>query len=96
MEGLLKQLVRLEGFAASMLLTTAGAALFVSALVFALSFRLRRREFTTLEDIGVSRVSLVSVKTIEILLIALLALVIAASLYGLAVWAAPVVMRMAV
>lgn len=96
MEGLLKQLVRLEGFAASMLLTTAGAALFVSALVFALSFRLRRREFTTLEDIGVSRVSLISVKTLEILLIALLALVIAASLYGVAVWAAPLVMRMAV
>ena len=96
MEGLLKQIVRLEGFAASMLLTTAGAALFVSALVFALSFRLRHREFTTLEDIGVSRVSLISVKTLEILLIALLALVIAASLYGLAVWTAPMVVRIAV
>ena len=96
MEGLLTQLVRLEGFAAAMLLTTAGAALFVSALVFALSFRLRKREFTTLEDIGVSRVSLLSVKTLEIGLIALFALMIASALYALAIWAAPAVMRMAV
>jgi putative ABC transport system permease protein len=96
MEGLLTQLVRLEGFATTMLLTTAGAALFVSALVFALSFRLRRREFTTLEDIGVSRVALLSVKTLEIVLIALLAMGIAALLYAVAAWAAPLVMRMAV
>ncbi|MBK8039898.1 MAG: hypothetical protein IPK22_22610 [Verrucomicrobiaceae bacterium] len=96
MEGLLTQLVRLEGFATTMLLTTAGAALFVSALVFALSFRLRKREFTTLEDIGVSRGSLLSVKTLEIVLIALLAMVIAAMLYAVAAWAAPLVMRMAI
>lgn len=96
MEGLLTQLVRLEGFATTMLLTTAGAALFVSALVFALSFRLRKREFTTLEDIGVSRVSLLSVKTLEIVLIALLAMGIAVLLYAVAAWAAPLVMRMAV
>ncbi len=96
MEGLLTQLVRLEGFATTMLLTTAGAALFVSALVFALSFRLRKREFATLEDIGVSRGSLLSVKTLEIGLIALLAMGIAALLYAMAAWAAPLVMRMAV
>ena len=96
MEGLLTQLVRLEGFATTMLLTTAGAALFVSALVFALSFRLRKREFTTLEDIGVSRGSLLSVKMLEIVLIALLAMGIAALLYAVATWAAPLVMRMAV
>jgi putative ABC transport system permease protein len=96
MEGLLTQLVRLEGFATTMLLTTAGAALFVSALVFALSFRLRKREFTTLEDIGVSRVSLIRVKSLEIVLIALFAMGIAALLYAVAVWAAPLIMRMAV
>ncbi len=96
MEGLLTQLVRLEGFATTMLMTTAGAALFVSALVFALSFRLRKREFTTLEDIGVSRVSLICVKSLEIVLIALFAMGIAALLYGAAVWAAPLIMRMAV
>jgi putative ABC transport system permease protein len=96
MEGLLTQLVRLEGFATTMLLTTAGAALFVSALVFALSFRLRKREFTTLEDIGVSRVSLIRVKSLEIVLVALFAMGIAALLYAAAVWAAPLIMRMAV
>ena len=96
MEGLLTQLVRLEGFATTMLLTTAGAALFVSALVFALSFRLRKREFTTLEDIGVSRVSLIRVKSLEIVLIALFAMGIAALLFAAAVWAAPLMMRMAV
>jgi len=96
MEGLLTQLVRLEGFATTMLLTTAGAALFVSALVFALSFRLRKREFTTLEDIGVSRVSLIRVKSLEIVLIALFAMGIAALLYAVANWAAPLIMRMAV
>jgi len=96
MEGLLTQLVRLEGFATTMLLTTAGAALFVSALVFALSFRLRKREFTTLEDIGVSRVSLIRVKSLEIVLIALFAMGIAALLFAAAVWAAPLIMRMAV
>ncbi len=95
MEGLLTQLVRLEGFATTMLLTTAGAALFVSALVFALSFRLRKREFTTLEDIGVSRVSLIRVKSLEIVLIALFAMGIAAVLYAVTVWAAPLIMRMA-
>ncbi|MBL9131977.1 MAG: hypothetical protein JNG86_12300 [Verrucomicrobiaceae bacterium] len=95
MEGLLTQLVRLEGFATTMLLTTAAAALFVSALVFALSFRLRRREFTTLEDIGVSRVSLVTVKTLEIMFIVLFATAIAAALYSAASWAAPALLRMA-
>jgi putative ABC transport system permease protein len=95
MEGLLTQLVRLEGFATTMLLTTAGAALFVSALVFALSFRLRRREFTTLEDIGVSWGSLVTVKSLEIVLIAIFAAGIAAMLYAATVWAAPVLLRIA-
>jgi putative ABC transport system permease protein len=95
MEGLLTQLVRLEGFAATMLLTTASAALFVSALVFALSFRLRQREFATLEDIGVSRLSLITVKALEVLLIAVLAVLIAGVLYGAAVSSASWLLRLA-
>jgi putative ABC transport system permease protein len=95
MESLLTQLVRLEGFATTMLLITAAAALFVSALVFALSFRLRRREFGTLEDIGVSQVSLTTVKLLEILLIAAFATGIAAVLYATALWSAPALLRMA-
>ncbi|MBE7496097.1 MAG: ABC transporter permease [Verrucomicrobiaceae bacterium] len=95
MESLLTQLVRLEGFATTMLLITAAAALFVSTLVFALSFRLRRREFGTLEDIGVSRVSLATVKLLEILLIAAFATGIAVVLYATALWSAPALLRMA-
>jgi putative ABC transport system permease protein len=95
MEALLKQLVRLEGFASTMLLATASAALFISALVFALSFRLRKQEFNTLEDIGVSRLSVIKVKALEIILIALVAAIIASSLYAATLSAAPLVMRMA-
>lgn len=95
MESLLTQLVRLEGFATTMLLITAAAALFVSTLVFALSFRLRRREFGTLEDIGVSQVSLTTVKLLEILLIAAFATGIAVVLYATALWSAPALLRMA-
>lgn len=96
MEALLTQLVRLEGFAASALLITATAALLVTALVFALSFRLRRREFQTLEDVGVSRVALLSVQVLEIVLIAVAAAVIGAWLLSVASYAAPYLLRMVV
>lgn len=95
MESLLAQLVRLEGFAASALLLTATAALFVTALVFALSFRLRLREFKTLEDVGVSRTSLITVKVLEITFIGLAAVLIGLLLLSFASVAAPHLLRMA-
>ncbi|MDI1310509.1 ABC transporter permease [Prosthecobacter sp.] len=95
MEALLTQLVRLEGFAASALLLTATAALLVTALVFALSFRLRQREFATLEDVGVSRVSLISVKVLEVLIVGLVAAVIGAVLLSGSSFAAPYLLRWA-
>jgi putative ABC transport system permease protein len=95
MEALLAQLVRLEGFAATALLLTATAALFVTALVFALSFRLRLREFKTLEDVGVSRRSLITVKVLEITFIGLAAIVIGLLLLLLASFLAPHLLRMA-
>lgn len=95
MEALLTQLVRLEGFAASALLLTATAALLVTALVFALSFRLRQREFATLEDVGVSRVSLISVKVLEVLIIGLAAAVIGLLLLQFSSFAAPHLLRWA-
>ncbi|MDZ4405932.1 ABC transporter permease [Prosthecobacter sp.] len=95
MESLLAQLVRLEGFAASALLLTATAALFVTALVFALSFRLRQREFATLEDVGVSRLSLVTVKVLEILFVGVAAVLIGLLLLLLASFAAPHLLRWA-
>lgn len=95
MESLLAQLVRLEGFAASALLLTATAALFVTALVFALSFRLRQREFATLEDVGVSRLSLITVKVLEIVIVGVVASVLGLLLLTLASFAAPHLLRMA-
>lgn len=95
MEALLTQLVRLEGFAASALLLTATAALLVTALVFALSFRLRQREFATLEDVGVSRVSLISVKVLEVLIIGLAASVLGLLLLQFSSFAAPHLLRWA-
>jgi putative ABC transport system permease protein len=94
-EALLTQLVRLEGFAASALLVTATAALLVTALVFALSFRLRQREFATLKDVGVSRVSLISVKVLEVLIVGLVAAVIGLLLLQFSSFAAPHLLRWA-
>lgn len=95
MESLLAQLVRLEGFAASALLITATAALFVTGLVFALSFRLRSREFKTLEEVGVSRASLITVKVLEIAFIGLAAVVIGLLLLSVASFLAPHLLRTA-
>ncbi len=95
MESLLVQLVRLEGFAAGALLLTAAAALSVTALVFALSFRLRRREFMTLEDVGVSRRALASVKVLETAFIGLAAILLGLLLLALASFLAPHLLRMA-
>ena len=95
MGALLTQLVRLEGFAASALLLTATAALLVTALVFALSFRLRQREFATLEDVGVSRLSLLSVKVLEILIVGLVAVLIGLLLLSFSSFAAPHLLRWA-
>jgi putative ABC transport system permease protein len=95
MESLLAQLVRLEGFAASALLITASAALFVTGLVFALSFRLRSREFKTLEEVGVSRASLITVKVLEIAFIGLAAVVIGLLLLSVASLLAPHLLRTA-
>ena len=47
--------------------------LLIAGLVFALSFKMRHREFATLEDIGVSRGTLVMVKVFEVLMIGVLA-----------------------
>jgi putative ABC transport system permease protein len=93
MAALLAQLVRLEGFAASALLLTATAALFVTALVFALSFRLRQREFATLEDVGVSRFSLITVKVLEIVIVGVAASVLGVLLLTFASLAAPHLLR---
>ena len=52
------------------------AVLLIAALVFALSFKLRRREFATLEDVGISRTTLNLVKLFEIVIVGLAAAVV--------------------
>lgn len=69
LDRLLKTLFRFESLALGTLALTGVAALGIATLVFALSFRMRRREFATLEDIGIPSISLTLVKAIEILLI---------------------------
>lgn len=78
--GLLDTLFRIEGAAISALLLVGLAAAMVAAVVFALSFKLRRREFATLEDIGVRAGTLGLVKLYEMGLVLLAASVIAAAL----------------
>ena len=69
-------------------------ALLVCGLVFGLSFRLRRDQFTTLEEIGVSRAALRGVKLTEIALVLILAAGLAAVGVALVAAAAPTLVRL--
>jgi putative ABC transport system permease protein len=69
LDALLASLFQAERFALLLLVALGLAVLLITALVFALSFRLRRREFATLEDIGVARSTVLFVKALEILLV---------------------------
>jgi putative ABC transport system permease protein len=83
MDALLATLLPVERLALMVFAATSLVVLLIAALVFALSFKLRRREFATLEDIGVSRGSLFAVKALEMLMVGLLALVIIAATWSL-------------
>lgn len=85
---LMQTLFRVERLVQLVLALVAVGALAVAALVFALSFRLRRREFQTLEDIGISRTALLASKTLEVLLTALLGAGIAGGIGGWVLWQA--------
>jgi putative ABC transport system permease protein len=74
---LLTSLFQIERLLILLFAITASCALGITALVFALSFRLREREFRTLNDLGVGRLQLLGVHVIEIGLILSIALAIA-------------------
>ena len=74
---LMSTLFEMQTLALSVLAITLGAALAIAALVFALSFRLRRREFATLGDLGISPGALILTKSLEITLIGGTGLVLA-------------------
>lgn len=68
-EGLMSTLFQVQGLVFAVLGLTLLSALAISALVFALSFRLRRREFSTLADIGISPAALRLAKSLEVALV---------------------------
>lgn len=84
-ETLMNTLFQIETLALVVLSLLAFAALSVAALVFALTFRLRMREFTTLDDLGISRRALVLTKLTEVALVTVLGLAFAAGLTAV-VW----------
>ncbi len=65
MHALLTSLFQAQRLALALLMVLGVAVSLISALVFALSFKMRHREFDTLTDIGVARVTLAAVKTFE-------------------------------
>ncbi len=83
---LMSTLFQLEKLAYSILAVTLLAAATVSALVFTLSFRIRRREFSTLADIGISPRDLILTKAFEAALVGALSLFFAALITGLVKW----------
>lgn len=73
----LSTLFRIEGAVVAGLALLAFAAAAIAFLVFALTFKMRVREFTTLADIGVSPRTLAAIKGFEVALIGLAGLVVA-------------------
>jgi putative ABC transport system permease protein len=86
---LLSTLFQIEGAAIAALLLVGLAALAVTVIVFALSFKMRRKEFATLEDIGVGRGTLRLVKLFEMALIMIAGTEIAVLLVWLVSLASP-------
>lgn len=92
MDALLSSLFQAERLALLMLVVLGTAVLLIAALVFALSFRMRKREFTTLAEIGVDRAALAFVKSCEVLLIfAVSVLVVSGVIWMTQVWGASLV-----
>lgn len=81
MDALLSTLFQAERLAMVAFVGIGIVVLLIAALVFALSFKLRRREFATLEDIGISRATIALVKLCEIVMVCT-----AAALVVLAAW----------
>lgn len=73
MDGLLSMLFQAEQLAIVLLSVLGIAVLFIAALVFALSFRMRRQEFRTLENLGIARSTLIQVKAFEVIMVLVLA-----------------------
>ncbi len=73
MDALLATLVQAERFTVVLLAVLGVVVVLISALVFALSFKMRRCEFATLEDLGISRWRIATVKAAEVVMVVVLA-----------------------
>lgn len=89
LDTVLGTLFRIEGAVVAGLVLLGGAAGAIALLVFALSFKMRAREFTTLEEIGVSPRTLATIKGAEVALIGLAGLLIATLVVSLVIWLGP-------
>ena len=69
MDALLTVLFQARRLALVLLVFLGGAVFLIAALVLTLSFKMRRREFATLEEIGVARDTLAMVKSFEVLFV---------------------------
>ncbi len=65
-EALMSTLFQMQNLALAVLALTLSAALVITTLVFALSFRLRAREFATLADLGISPGALALTRVFEV------------------------------
>lgn len=83
MDALFATLLKAERFALLLLLVLGLAVFLIITLVFALSFRLRHREFATLEDIGIRHGTVALVKACEIVLVGLASLAVVAAMWWL-------------
>ncbi|WP_050030622.1 ABC transporter permease [Verrucomicrobium sp. BvORR034] len=85
MDALLATLVQAERFTVVLLGVLGVVVILISSLVFALSFKMRRREFATLEDLGISRWRIATVKAAEVVMVGVLAAGLAGGITAL-VW----------
>lgn len=94
MDALLATLVQAERFTVVLLVVLGVVVVLISTLVFALSFKMRRREFATLEDLGISRWRIATVKTAEVVMVGLLAAGLAGGITALVWWLGAGLVRM--
>lgn len=87
MDGLLSMLFQAEQLAIVLLSLLGIAVLLIASLVFALSFRMRRQEFRTLENLGIARRTLIMVKAFEVIMVlALASMVVLVTMMMVAQW----------
>lgn len=94
MDALLASLIQVERLTLLLLVTLGAAVSMIAALVFALSFKMRQREFNTLTEIGVSRGVIVLVKFFEVFMVGAVAGLMVIAVWWLVRGMGPVLVRL--